>query len=86
MDPKDAPCSTKPKVLVHANLENDPLLEYSDESTDDSTAPELMGESNNHGDDGLAKKNDQEREFFVLVALGVVIVMVVIIILVIFSK
>ncbi|XP_037724672.1 low-density lipoprotein receptor-related protein 4 isoform X2 [Drosophila subpulchrella] len=84
MDPKDAPCSTKPKVLVHANLENDPLLEYSDESTDDSTAPELMGESNNHGDDGLAKKSDQEREFFVLVALGVVIVMVVIIILVIF--
>jgi len=86
MDPKDVACSIKPKVLVHANLENDQLLEYSDESTDDSTPPELLGESNDHGDDGHTKKSDQEREFFVLVALGVVIVMVVIIILVIFSK
>ncbi|EDW86389.2 uncharacterized protein Dwil_GK17732 [Drosophila willistoni] len=77
------PCSTKPKELVQTRLESDQQPEYSDEFTDDSTPPDPDDGINDVGDEEDSPV-DNEREFFVLVALGVVIVMVVIIVLVIF--
>ncbi|ALC49629.1 CG8909 [Drosophila busckii] len=75
-------CYARPKVYVMARPDND-LPEYSDELTDDPSASDNP-DSGGAYDDDLKMKEDNQREFFVLVALGVVLVMVVIIVLVIF--
>lgn len=79
-------CSTVPKELVQARQESDQQPDYSDELTDENTSTENQDNNNNKYEDDLKNKEDNEREFFVLIALGVVIVMVVIIMLVMFSK
>ncbi|XP_022224795.1 low-density lipoprotein receptor-related protein 4 isoform X1 [Drosophila obscura] len=82
-DPNEPVCSTRPKVLFHARLDNDQQSEYSEELTDDSP-PKQFGDLNTEDEQDNNRKIDSEREFLVLVALGVVIIMVVIIILIIF--